>query len=607
MHPYKIAIVGLGPKGLYAFERLMAQLHEVDGERRIEIHLFEKIGNFGAGEIYDYDQPEYLLMNYPNRNINVWPDEHPKPSVPETLNFVRWLSLSDRKSDPDLENGFSPRSMVGNYLQYCCDLVIAHHKEFIRTVKHTAKVKDIRKTANELVLEYKENEELRNLSVNDVILTTGHSSCTGKLEKFAKDTMAGYADTDFIPYVYPFEERLGNIRKNSTIGIKGLGLTFIDTVLALTEGRGGKFEALENGNLIYLPSRDEPNKIIAFSRTGLPMIPRNGKEGLAPYQPIYFTYENIRERAGINKKISFVEHVIPLFIAEMEHRYYSIVFERQNLSFYPDKDLNRLKEQINAFHEQFPNIYKLKFGDLFKTISFDNSTIELGALAYMRYILKEAELGSEQSAFMAAAMTWGRLSETFNSIYNFGGMTADSHYIFDAKYRSKLNRISYGPPLENAKKILALVETGIVTMDFAQNPEVKKLPHGWAIYNSHLNFQKVDMLIDARIPSINSTEDWSPLLCKMMGRGLLRPYILHDVVPYNVGCPEINKLGQAIQSNGETVDNISFYGTPTEGATYDNDSLSRSRNNFASQWALNVVENYKTKIFQPEKEESKNG
>jgi hypothetical protein len=32
-----------------------------------------------------------------------------------------------------------------------------------------------------------------------------------------------------------------------------------------------------------------------------------------------------------------------------------------------------------------------------------------------------------------------------------------------------------------------------------------------------------------------------------------------------------------------------MYGTPTEGVTFDNDTLSRKRNNFASHWAQDIA------------------
>lgn len=601
MSHYKIAIVGLGPKGLYAFERLLSGLNAMNRPVNIEIHLFEKTGNFGAGEIYDMSQPNYHIMNYPNRNINVWLNQNPNSFVPETLSFTDWLQKYENNKEENLDYGFSPRRLVGKYLTYCFELLLAYKNDCIKVILHSAKVSDILKDGQQLLLDYKSarSQIITKMMVQEVLLTTGHTSCQGRLE--AAENSLDVVHRNFIPFVYPVDEKLGGVLKNSTVGIKGLGLTFIDTVLALTEGRGGKFERMHDGNLLYVPSGDEPKRIIAFSRSGMPMIPRCGREGQKNYRPLYFTVENIRLGAGKNNKINFVKHALPLFIAEMQYRYYSIVFEQQNLSFYPDKDIAVLNKQIQAFHDKFPEIYRLNFADLYKPKPFVPQSLELSPLTYMRYLLKEAEIGSESSPFMAAAMTWGRLSETFNFIYSFGGLTANSHCIFDKNFRSKLNRISYGPPLVNMKKIVSLVEMGIVNFGFAENPEIKKMRSGWAICDSQLKFRRIDTLIDARIPTIGSKNDWSPLLVNMQKSGLLRPFINNDYRSYEVGCPEMNRQGRAIDHNGHVNPNISFYGTPTEGVVYDNDTLSRTRNNFATQWANNIIKNYSTNQIQMKK------
>ena len=99
------------------------------------------------------------------------------------------------------------------------------------------------------------------------------------------------------------------------------------------------------------------------------------------------------------------------------------------------------------------------------------------------------------------------------------------------------------------------------------------------------------VLIDARIPTAQSTRDWGPLFTNMRQHGILRSYVNHNDKSYDVGCPEIDRQGKAISTDGESLKNISIYGTPTEGVVYDNDTLSRKRNNFASIWATLVLEN----------------
>lgn len=577
MQHYSIAIVGLGPKGLYALERLLARFHQINVDSKIQIHVFEKTGIFGAGVIYNPNQPEYLLMNYPNRNINVWHKENPLPIVPKPLDFTSWLNLQR----PVSKNDFSSRSTVGKYLISCFNQLEKYKNKNITIIKHKARVTDIESDEENVIIQYvDDNNTLHILNVDQVMLTTGHSSC--------KEKSVNNQEDNIIPFVYPVGEKLKSICKNSEVGVKGLGLTFVDTVLALTEGRGGRFENTENGKLKYRSSGEEPKKIYPFSRTGLPMVPRNAYEGLQPYTPVYFTRENILKRVELTEKIDFKQHVLPLFIVETEYRYYRILFEKHGLHLKAEKNIEALQKQINDFHEQFTEVKRFDFEGIFDYSFLDADTEE----SKFEALIKESLIGSESSPFMAAAMTWGRLSETFNSLYSFGGMKAESNKVFDMEFRSKLNRISYGPPTQNMKKIVALVESGFIDLKFSKSPEVKKIETGWHLVSSVSEIQKVNFIVDARIPTFNSSKNWSELLSNLKRRGQIRSYKIYNSTTYNVGCPEINRQGNVIDATGNVINNISLYGTLTEGITYDNDTLSRTRNNFASQWALNVLEKY---------------
>ncbi|WP_278255872.1 hypothetical protein [Nocardioides convexus] len=54
--------------------------------------------------------------------------------------------------------------------------------------------------------------------------------------------------------------------------MRGLGLTFYDSLALLTEGRGGRY--VDDGTALrYLPSGNEP-LIVAGSRSGVPLRAR---------------------------------------------------------------------------------------------------------------------------------------------------------------------------------------------------------------------------------------------------------------------------------------------------------------------------------------------
>lgn len=594
MKAYRIAIVGLGPKGLYAFERLLAQLGKLEIDKNIEVHLFEKSGNFGAGEIYDPVQPSYLLMNYPNRNINVWPSEILKPVVDNRLSFAEWIAKGTYSKDSNLNDHFASRSMVGYYLTECFEKLYRVGISSYRIVKHRSSVVSIIKKAGVYELGYLDELDAKDqfLTVNNILISTGHCSWKGQLQEKEKPESTSETRKSFIPFIYPVDSKLSPIQSNTQVAIKGMGLTFIDALLALTEGRGGRFIKKDDESYIYEPSKREPGKIYGFCRTGLPMIPRSTGEGKKPYLPVFFTLRSIYGRIVPGDKPSFLKNILPLYILETEYNFYKVAFHKRGLNLDPDDDVDRFRCQILKFHKDYPNEQTFNFRSIFKPVDFQNPTDNLGPLAYLRYVMSEAELGSEKSPFMAAVLTWGNISEQFSAIYNFGGMTAESHRFFDLNYRSQLNRISYGPPLTNMKKILALIENGILNLDYSKNPVVKRKNNKWTLKVPNRVPVNAEVLVDARIPTNTSKDNWSELLIGLQNNELLREFIVPGKESYNTGCPEVDRSGRLIDYKGNINPDITLYGTLTEGITYDNDSLSRTKNNFASDWALRTARSY---------------
>ncbi|MDQ3758766.1 MAG: FAD/NAD(P)-binding protein, partial [Actinomycetota bacterium] len=100
--PLRVAIVGLGPKGLFAFERLVHYMRGL-GEDALEVTIYEPHPVPGAGPVYDPGQPDYLRMNFAAEVVDMWPrDSGAGPS------FSKW-----RTGVPGLgEDAYPPRADV---------------------------------------------------------------------------------------------------------------------------------------------------------------------------------------------------------------------------------------------------------------------------------------------------------------------------------------------------------------------------------------------------------------------------------------------------------------------------------------------------------------
>ncbi len=592
---FKVAIVGCGPKGLYGLERLLFELTSLSLDRPVEVHIFNKSIFFGAGDIYRCDQPAYLLMNYANKHINMWEHQSVNESGTNRLSLVDWLNQN--LPDHVTPEGYSTRATVGEYLHEGYKLLRSHSPDNVRIVEHQAEVIDlipegscfslVKKTA-----EGPTEEIIRN--VQHVLLTTGHQ------------VAADDHSEEKINFVYPVEERLNHILPASKVAVKGMGLTFIDVILALTQGRGGEFEQLDNGELKYHASGSEPSCIFPYSKSGLLCIPRRADNIRKDQELKFFNKDFLSNR--VTSPPDFFYDLWPVIHAEMKYAYYEVLFRRYNLEFDQVNSLDSLQLVIDNFHDRFPDEERFGWNSLadpLQDIPAD-SGYDSALKKYLEYTIEEASQGNEMSPLAAATTVWNKISPLFNGYYSFGRLKPESQQLFHQHYAGHLNRIAYGPPLINMKKILAVAQCGIINFEYACNPSVVPghTTSEWMITRNGETKVKVDYLIDARIPKNNLQKSPGPLYKNLLDRGLIRPFINQNGrIAFAPGCLEISAQGHPVDRDGKVIEQITVSGTPTEGITFDNDTLSRSRNDFVSHWAKRVIKTYEPHLNLVEDEE----
>tara|TARA_R110001599_G_scaffold135013_5_gene313277 strand:- start:990 stop:1307 length:318 start_codon:yes stop_codon:yes gene_type:complete len=98
MSETQIAVVGCGPKRLYALDSLCEAARR-ESAHRFAVHIFEPSAHPGAGPVYDPRQSDVLLMNFPAGLINAWTGER-GPSFPRACATGPILSVSQTKSRP---------------------------------------------------------------------------------------------------------------------------------------------------------------------------------------------------------------------------------------------------------------------------------------------------------------------------------------------------------------------------------------------------------------------------------------------------------------------------------------------------------------------------
>jgi diaminopimelate decarboxylase len=504
MSETQIAIVGCGPKGLYALDSLCEAARR-EPEHRFAVHIFEPSAHPGAGHVYDPRQSDVLLMNFPAGLINAWTDGR-------GLSFLEWAAGSLRPVDA---GDYVPRAHVGLYLFWSFERVVAQAPTNVRLIWHETRVDDVQRVADRWSI------SPDNISVDHLLITTGHQD--GYRE--------GSAETSHhIPSPFPIDQRLTQtaVPPAATVRCKGFALTFIDTMLALTEGRYGVFTPSATG-YSYTPSGAEPRHIAPFSRSGRPM--RAKAEAALFTQPKDDAFWDDR-RAKLSPILNtpdatFTYHIWPAYLS----------FSDQVLG-----NSSGTSAEFYAHRSQ-------------TTLTPDEIRQDL-RIGYDIAMGRRA-----QDCAWALAEVWRRCyPQLINWISHREIGTEDAHNF--RQIAAEMERHAFGPPAQNIGKLITLERAGIISFD-------------------HMSGEAAaDVTINATIPPAGGAELAAPL------DGLLRD---GHLTIGTMGGVRIDKHAHVLTPNGITK-GLSVIGRATEGCVFGNDTLSRSLHDLPENWAAAVVQ-----------------
>src|SRR5258706_943246 len=265
------SIVWLGPQGMYCLERLLAEFDARPLDHGLHIHLFNRSPHFGASPIYDPDQPDYILVNISVGEIDLWDVTEPPVVAGRGDNFIDWYQAKFDPPERLTGDEYLSRAVVGRYLIDGFQRILKHVPGAVTVSCHTGEVVDIRSQGRQYEAEFiAENNQTPYIKVDKILLATGHSRLRpGPEEQRYEAFAAKHSSAIFIPFVYPVVESMGRIPAKARVAMLGVGLTFIDAVLELTEGRCGRFNRSSCGSLSRFPSAYPPLPTTALSRRRL--------------------------------------------------------------------------------------------------------------------------------------------------------------------------------------------------------------------------------------------------------------------------------------------------------------------------------------------------
>ncbi|GAA3061903.1 hypothetical protein GCM10010464_27730 [Pseudonocardia yunnanensis] len=121
--PWRVAVVGVGPRGLGVLERTAARLAQHRVGRRVELYAIDLVEP-GAGRIWRADQSSCLLMNTPAGEVTMFsgPPDRGLARAGAGPSLAQWWRAT-RPGDGGGEVAYAPRYLSGRYLRFVLDAV----------------------------------------------------------------------------------------------------------------------------------------------------------------------------------------------------------------------------------------------------------------------------------------------------------------------------------------------------------------------------------------------------------------------------------------------------------------------------------------------------
>jgi hypothetical protein len=587
----RIAIVGLGPWGVCALERVVTTARQgLPADLEVEVHVIEP-GTPGSG-VYDVTQPDYLLLNSTCGQISLYPTigEPDRPSYAvglhewATREGYRWVGEecavdpAGRAIEP---SDFLPRRLMGEYLHWFYLALVAAAPANVRVVFHPT-------AAVDLVAARGGGEEVHladgaTIRADHVIVTSGHT---------ANENGAPGAAHPHQLSPYPVTRYVKRLPAQATVGIAGMGLVAFDVVTALTIGRGGRHSE-EGGGLRYHRSGSEP-ELHLFSRSGLPATAKVAAGGEQPEDalPAICTPEVLDglsgRAAGSRRQVDLRRELLPLLFAEMTVRYYA---RRAAAAGTREEGLAVREELARAWRaggfDAAVAAVAARLGPFdAEALFFGHHPKFASREDYEQYVydILSADLRESldpASAVKAAADVFRAFRDPVRSVVEYGGLSLESYLDFNADIRSRMNRLVAGPPAVRIRQLLALIDAGVLRVPYGPAPAVgpagaaggdgsaagvpRTRISSTALRDPHA--ADVDIVIRGHLDDPRIEGSASALLNRLYARGRISQFRYGTV---NVGSVDLTPDSHPIDVNGRPQERIWMFGVITEGVRHFN-------------------------------------
>ncbi|MEY8848767.1 FAD/NAD(P)-binding protein [Psychroserpens sp. XS_ASV72] len=568
----RLAIIGLGPRGLYALENLLIELCEND--KQIHIEVFEPNDQPGAGQVWNTNQSNSNWINITERalsGITKRPEiKYHNITIESFASYHEWCNFSLDKEEADT---FPPRNKMGRYLHERFNSLekgllktqlYKRHQQTITTIEPKDKLLKLTASKNQVY------------TFDEVLLTIGHqpTELSDQLNAFITHANKN-ENCSVFSEAYPVEQ-LNDLKnkQNINIGIRGFGLASIDVIRYLVKNNFGDFK-LKNPvtkKLEYSASKDQNLKIVPFSLDGLPLAPKPLNKIIDDwYKPSDSELKNLEKELTFftrsEKKVEDLDFLVSP-VSKIATRVYCDLKDKAIDHSFKSK---KIYHKISSF---------LKHDNYSDVLIQDESvpTYEL-----MRSYVNMA-LGTQKTSLdYCVWQVWRHCQPTFYKVFSYSKLKDEVlKKVIALDERSK--RFSYGPPIESMQQLIALVDEGILDLNYTKDPEIKLTENGFLLNNETQKSIEVSVMI-------NSVLD-PPELLKVNSN------IVTDLLKNDLVKPIHSDLGIETDENAYVKSKIENFGTPiavlgrlAKGSVMGVDAILECFGDRIENWAKHCVKN----------------
>lgn len=573
---YKLGIVGLGPRGLFALEQLLDLIETQRELLRYKIVLFEK-HTPGCGQVYEVNQSHTNWINVadrflqlPERTEKKW-DDIVIPSFPS---YHDWIGFNKRENEAyDI---YRSRATLGSYLKQRYESLVINLLANDVIEYYAEEVVALQVNNNAITIKTIIGKEV---GVDEVLLTIGHQPTQLSEEDYLWQQHAETnKDIRFFKHPYPIEQykEISNITEKN-LAIKGFGLAMIDVVSGIAE-QLGEFKVLNTETQQY--SYETEHKLqqffVPFSLDGLPMAPKPINATIDHwFKPAPELVEDFSVFIGDSiiqknaKDESFLIDIIAPIITVVYMQLKHVTWER-HLGFHSVKEtvIKWLKDE-NFTHQSIINK-------------------EEAAINMMKQYVNMAVGKAPISLDYCIGQVWRHCQPIIYEKLSYS-VCNDEVIKQIISLDERLKRYAYGPPVASIQQLIALVQNGIMTLDFINNPSIEITDSGWELKKDNKKVETtivINSVLDA--PEIKQVT--SPLIKELLRNNFI--HAIHDDLGVHT-----NTQGMVISSKQDSYPPLAILGRLAKGTIIGVDAILECFGKRPQHWAEGFISRNRTRAL----------